>query len=129
MPRPLKPRKRGQPRQQADPEPELVEALSLAGLPRGRIAELLGLSVAVLDLRYAGHLRAGPKMPTARVATLLRKLIQIAEGAKNIPNLIAVIRLLAPLHLPELAKSWAEKQAVGDLPPVAPELGHDEPPA
>jgi hypothetical protein len=114
----------------ANPKPELVEALSLAGVPRPRLAALLGISVAVLDRTYSGHLKSGPKIPAARVAMLVRNLLEIAAQAQvtdEIPALIAAIKLLAPLHLPELAKSWQPPKESGDqLPPVNPEIGHDD---
>lgn len=130
MPRPLKPRKRGKPRQEAKPDPELIGALSLAGVPRERIAQLVGLSLATLDRRYRGHLKAGPKLPVQRVAGLVQRLVALAEGAatpQDIGPVLAVVRLLAPLHLPELAKSWSKEDAAPDLPPVQPEQGHEEP--
>ena len=107
--------------------PELVEALSLAGIPRKRIAELVGLSEIGLARKFGGIMKRGPKVAPARVAELLAKAVRLAEGAflpDHIPAVLAVVKILAPLHLPELAKSWQPpKEADDDLPPVSPSIG------
>lgn len=123
MPRPLKPRKTGKPPLAPRPARELLEALSLAGLARPRIAELLGVSVGWLDDHYHGSLKSGPKMPAARVAKLITRLVELAEEAQDvadIPHVLAVVRLLAGLHLPELHAAQATPKPVE--PPGVPPL-------
>lgn len=119
MPRKAKGNPVGRPRAIAHPSPDLVRALSLGGIPRGRIAELLGLGLEVFEKRYAGHLKGGPKMPSARIANLVDKLVRMAERAKikpeHIPAVLAVVKFLAPLHLSELHKSTQ-----GDVAPAGP---------
>lgn len=129
MPRPLKPRKRGHPPSAPSIDPEVVEALSLAGVRRERIAELLGLSVRTLERRFTGVMKRGPKMPAARVAALVRRAVELAEASGDVADVVSVIRLLGGLHLAELAASWQPKKDTGsDLPPIQPELGYAEPP-
>lgn len=128
MPRQSKPRKVGRPRKEAEVSPELVEALSLAGIPRKRIAELVGLSEIGLVRKFGGTMKRGPKVGAARVAVILERAVMLAERAAtpfDIPAVLAVVKLLAPLHLPELAKSWQPpKEADDDLPPVSPSIGY-----
>lgn len=110
-------------------DPEVVEALSLAGVRRERIAELLGLSTRTLSRRYPDAMKPGPKMPVARVAALVRRAVELAEASGEVADVVSVIKLLGGLHLAELAASWQPKKDTGtDLPPIQPELGYAEPP-
>ena len=63
------------------------------------------------------------------MSALVQKLLDLAAMAyepEHIPHVIAVVRLLGPLHLPDLARSWQPpKESDDDLPPLQPILGHD----
>ena len=94
--------------------------MSLAGVPRTRIAQLIGLPLETFEKRFAGHLKGGRKIPAARVAALVEKLVRTAERAKlnpdNIPNILAVVKFLAPLHLEELHKAHQPAEKTPDVP-------------
>jgi len=128
VPRALKPRKRGQPAHVPTVAPEVIEALSVAGIPASRMAVLFGLSEKTIQRRYAGALKPGPKMPAARLAGLVEKLVHLAEQAElteEIPHVATVVKLLGGLHLPELAASWQPKKTDdGNELPLQPEIGH-----
>ena len=132
MPRPLKKRPRGVEAKRADISPELIEALSLAGVPCPRIGEMLGLSERTISRRFGGHMKHGPKIPAVQVAGMVAKLIELAGMAatpEHIPHVVAALKILGPLHLHELARSWQPaKESDGDLPPISPTIGYSGPP-
>jgi hypothetical protein len=114
--------------------PEAVRALALAGVTQPRVAQMLGLSVDTLQRRFPKCWpRRGPSPLAADTADIFRRMLDNAKASDRVGDqrlALEIVARLAGEDFAPLAKAIAPpKDDASDLPPVQPEIGHDETPA
>lgn len=107
--------------------------MALAGVTQARVAEMLGLSVATVKIRFPDCWpRRGPSPLAKRVAAIFKRMMDNAEASDRVQDqrvAMEVAARLAGADFAPLAKAMDKPERdTSDLPPVQPGLGYDETP-